>query len=74
MHQKVYGRGMVEAKHILSGRRIRQIARYLKNGQYRPRFPFYETGRQVMFAQEGGAFFRQFEKEMTKILAKAGYR
>ena len=62
------------SKTYPSGRRIRQIARYLKNGQYRPRFPFYETGRQVMFAQGRGGFFRQFEKEMTKILAKAGYR
>ena len=57
-----------------SGQRIRQIARYLKSGQYRPKFPFYQTGEQVFFGRNRGAFFRTFQKEMTKILAKAGYR
>ena len=63
-----------KSKSYPNGRRIRQIARYLKNGQYRPKFPFYQTGEQVFFGRNRGAFFRQFEKEMTKILAKAGYR
>ena len=65
-----YGR----SKSHPSGKRIRQVARYLKSGKYRPKFPFYVTGGQVFFGNNRGNFFRTFEKEMTKILAKAGYR
>jgi len=57
-----------------SNQNIRMVAKYIKSGQYRPLFPFYKIGEQVFFGRGRGAFFKTFQKEMIKILAKAGYR
>lgn len=63
-----------KSKTYPSGRKIRQVARYIKGANYRPKFPFYKTGEQVVFGRGKGSLKKKFDREMIKILAKAGYR
>ena len=63
-----------KSKSKPSGARIRMIAKYIKTAKYKKIFPFYETGQRVFFGRNKTAFFRTFEKQMIRLLAKKGYR
>jgi hypothetical protein len=60
-----YGRGSKAG-----GQRIRIVALYTQDAQYKPLFPFGTFGDQVVFARSGG-FADLFQKNLAQALATA---
>ena len=62
-----YGR---EATGSSAGARIRQVALFTKRGFYKPLFPFYQFGKQVIMSPSAG-FSKKFIKRLNVALRHA---
>ena len=62
-----YGR---EATGSSAGARIRQVALFTKRGVYKPLFPFYQFGKQVIMSPSAG-FSKKFIKRLNVALRHA---
>ena len=62
------------SKKYSSGQKIRQVAAYIKHAQYKPMYPFYARGNEIMFGRGKNSFTVKFRRHLNDELRRRGIR